>query len=168
VDAALGDDELPRRFDAARGLEEVERCVSEAMRLHPVAPLALFECNEDTALGGIALRRGTMVMCLMRYGAVNAELAADAAEFRPQRWREAPTEPTHSLLKASMPFGAGPRLCPGRYLAMLEMKMVLATIARNFALVGVTTEDGSPPQERLAFTMFPMGLKIRLAPRTRR
>lgn len=67
-----------------------------------------------------------------------------------------------------MPFGAGPRLCPGRYLAMLEMKMVLATLARNFELVEVKTEDGSPPPERFAFTMFPMGLKMRVAVRTGR
>jgi len=42
---------------------------------------------------------------------------------------------------------------------------VLATLARNFELVDVSTEDGSPPRERLAFTMFPMGLKIRVAAR---
>jgi len=64
-----------------------------------------------------------------------------------------------------MPFGAGPRLCPGRYLAMLEMKMVIATLARNFELVEVATENGSAPKERLAFTMFPPNLKMRIAVR---
>lgn len=115
-----------------------------------------------------------MVICLTRNDAVNGALAADAPEFRPQRWREESGlsanaanvhDATRSLLKASMPFGAGPRLCPGRYLATLEMKMVLATLARNFELVEVKTDDGSSPQERLAFTMFPMGLKMRLAMR---
>jgi len=43
--------------------------------------------------------------------------------------------------------------------------MVLATFARNYKLVDVSTEDGAPPAERLAFTMFPNGLRIRLAPR---
>ena len=143
------------------------------MRLHPVAPLLLLESNAATTVGDVALDPGTMAMCLTRPGAVDAGRSADAGEFRPRRWAADPVHPanphdaTHGLLKASMPFGAGPRLCPGRYLAMLEMKMVLATLMRNFELIAVSTEDGSPPRERLAFTMFAMGLQIRVAARKR-
>lgn len=54
-------------------------------------------------------------------------------------------------------------MCPGRYLARLEMTMVLAALARNFELIEVGTVDGTPPKERLAFTMFPMGLRLRVA-----
>ncbi|MEO8155821.1 MAG: cytochrome P450 [Rhizobacter sp.] len=169
VDTALGDNKLPSDFDVARAFEPIEHCVNEAMRLYPVAPMALYECNRDTTLGDVALSRGSTVMCLTRPGAVNTSLASDAGTFRPQRWGDAAAdEAARSLLKASMPFGAGPRLCPGRYLAMLEMKMVLATIARNFEIVNVSTGDGSPPEERLAFTMFPVGLKIRVAARSTR
>ena len=165
VDATLGDDAVPRDFAVTRELDGIEHCVNEAMRLHPVAPFTLLQNNVATTLDGIALPKGTTVICLMRPGAVDRRLADDAAAFLPQRWQPAPDGARH-LLKASMPFGAGPRLCPGRYLAMLEMKMVLSTIARNFELVDVTTDDGSPPRERLEFTMYPMGLKMKLrAPR---
>jgi cytochrome P450 len=175
VDAAFGEHALPRDFEQARGLDVVEDCVNEAMRLHPVAPLLMFECNADTVLGGVALPRGSVVACLTRPGAVDATRVEDAAAFRPGRWREATSsasarpagadDPARALLKASIPFGAGPRLCPGRYLAMLEMKMVIAALARNFELVDVRTGDGSPPEERLAFAMSPVGLKFRLKPR---
>jgi len=170
VDTALGDDDLPRQFETARGLEAIEHCVNESMRLRPVAPGSLLENNEDTILEGTALPRGTMLLCLMRRGSVDPNLAADAALFRPARWAEArearaAADGSSALLKASMPFGAGPRMCPGRYLAMLEMKMVLATIARNFELVDVATDDGQEPQERLAFSMFPVGLKMRVRAR---
>jgi hypothetical protein len=43
--------------------------------------------------------------------------------------------------------------------------MVLATLARNFDLIEVATPDKSPPRERLAFTMFPIGLQLKLARR---
>ena len=56
-------------------------------------------------------------------------------------------------------------LCPGRYLAMLEMKMVLSTLARNHELIEVGTADGAPVRERLAFTMYPLGLRLRIARR---
>lgn len=175
VDAALAGDDLPRSFEVTRGFGFMEACVNETMRLRPVGPVFFMENNRETALDGVAVPRGTLVLCVMRKGALDARLAHDAAAYRPARWRDAPPpDAAHvpgdagsgrALLKASMPFGSGPRLCPGRYLALLEMKMVLATFARNYELVDVSTEDGAPPAERLAFTMFPEGLRIRIAPR---
>jgi cytochrome P450 len=50
---------------------------------------------------------------------------------------------------------------------MLEMKMVLATIARNYDLLEVGTATGAPPKETNAFTMYPAGLRMRLKPRQR-
>ena len=64
-----------------------------------------------------------------------------------------------------MPFGAGPRLCPGRYLAMLEMKMVMAMLLSQFEIQSVTTPDGGEAKEHLAFTMSPVGLRLRLTSR---
>jgi cytochrome P450 len=57
-------------------------------------------------------------------------------------------------------FGAGPRFCPGRYLAMLEMKMVLATVSRNFSIEHA--EDPGLTQEVFAFTMMPSRLRLHL------
>ncbi|MGH9370458.1 MAG: cytochrome P450, partial [Vicinamibacterales bacterium] len=34
--------------------------------------------------------------------------------------------------KAHIPFGSGPRLCPGRSLASLETRVALATLYKNF------------------------------------
>jgi cytochrome P450 len=62
-----------------------------------------------------------------------------------------------------MPFGSGPRLCPGRSLALLEMRVALATLARGFEPERVGhRRDVS---ERFAFTMGPRGLRVRLRPR---
>ena len=64
-----------------------------------------------------------------------------------------------------MPFGAGPRVCPGRYLALLEMKMVMAMLLSQFSIEYVGTADGGPVREKLSFTMAPMGLCMRLRER---
>jgi len=175
VDRVLGAELLPCTFEAAGEFEWIEHCSNESMRLRPVAPVHYSENNHATVLDGIALPEGTFVISLTRPGTVDALVAADAAEFRPSRWRQAATVAMQdergashrAIVKATVPFGAGPRMCPGRYLAMLEMKMVLATLARNYELIDVGTDDGAPPSERAAFTMFPEGLRMKLRARYR-
>jgi cytochrome P450 len=173
VDASLGANLVPDSIQASGEMTVIEDCSNESMRLRPVAPLTYVENNAPTRIGGVALPAGTLVLCTMRSGAVDASIAADAAEFRPSRWRigagaaddAAAAAGNRQLTTASMPFGAGPRVCPGRYLALLEMKMVLATIARNYELIEVGTENGAPPCERLDFTMSPVGLRMKLRTR---
>jgi len=66
-------------------------------------------------------------------------------------------------VSAYMPFGSGPRMCPGRSLALLEMKTLLSMLYKNFDVDRVgRSEDVS---ELYGFTMSPTGLKARLRPR---
>jgi cytochrome P450 len=53
-------------------------------------------------------------------------------------------------------------MCPGRYLALLEIKLAIATVLRDFEITDIGTADGRPAQERLQFTMAPEGLLMRL------
>jgi cytochrome P450 len=53
-------------------------------------------------------------------------------------------------------------MCPGRYLALLEMKMAMAMLLSSFDIEAVDTPDGQPALERMAFTMNPVGLRMRL------
>ena len=75
---------------------------------------------------------------------------------------------------AGLAFGAevntlGPRICPGRYLALLEMemKMAMAVLLGRFDIACVDTADGQEPREQLAFTMTPVGLRMRMRMRMR-
>ncbi len=64
-----------------------------------------------------------------------------------------------------MPFGSGPRLCPGRTLALLELRVALATLSRSFTLERVG--ERAAVEERFAFTMYPRKLRVRLRHRAR-
>jgi cytochrome P450 len=61
-----------------------------------------------------------------------------------------------------MPFGAGPRICPGRFLALVEMKMAMAVLLSRFDIQEVDTVDGKEPRELLQIAMAPVGLTMKL------
>src|SRR5574341_2231955 len=103
-------------------------------------------------------------MCLMRSSPTDERRFPGAEMFDPSRWLSGPS--ASSAKRVSMPFGAGPRLCPGRYLALLEMKMAMAMLLKGFEIERVATSDGGEARENLAFTMAPVGLKLNLRPRT--
>src|SRR5205814_1425789 len=96
---------------------------------------------------------------LTRPPAVDPRHFAAPETFRPERWLEGPAAGAHDPA-AHIPFGSGPRLCPGRSLALLEMKVVLAMLYKSFEVtrVGAAQEVG----EVFAFTMGPRGLRVRL------
>jgi cytochrome P450 len=149
------------------GLDFVEACAHETMRLKPVAPILPLQVQREVAIGDLQLQPGTVVINMMRVDSASDVHIPQAAEFKPERWL-ADGDQSHmaqSAKRISMPFGAGPRICPGRYLALLEMKMAIATLLNDFDILGVGTADGSEPVEHLAFTMTPLGLQMRLQAR---
>ena len=80
----------------------------------------------------------------MRRDSVSDKCLPRAAKFEPERWLGGgePGTQAHAAKRLSMPFGAAPRICPGRYLALLEMKMAMAALLGNFDIESVDTPDG--------------------------
>ena len=143
----------------------VEACIHETMRLKPVAPLLPSQANRDTTIGDVEVPANTFVIGVMRHDSLDARYFPEPGKFDPDRWladtARAPN--AKSTTRVSMPFGAGPRLCPGRYLAMLEMKMAMAMLLGSFRIEHVGTRDGKPARELFAFAMGPAGLRMKLA-----
>ncbi|HCE09088.1 MAG TPA: cytochrome P450, partial [Oxalobacteraceae bacterium] len=148
-------------------LDYLEACALETMRLKPVAPFLPLEAIHDTSIAGIRVPAGTMVWNVLRFDSVDQRHFANPTAFDPQRWLDA-TDSTHgasSAKRIAMPFGAGPRICPGRYLALLEIKMAMAMLLGRFDIESVDTPDGGVAREHMSFTMTPVGLTMRLRER---
>ena len=147
-------------YESMTALPFVDACINETMRLKPVAPIIILQPTRDTIVAGIQVPKSALLMCLMRAGATDERRFPDARAFDPGRWLSGAS--AASPKRVSMPFGAGPRLCPGRYLAILEMKMVMAMLLNGFEIESVVTPDGGEAREHLAFTMYPEDLRLRL------
>ena len=148
-------------MDEVADLEFIEACIHETMRLKPVGPQLPLQANADVLVGDVQVPRGTIVINLLRRDSVREDLVPRASRFEPERWLQS----DNPAKRSSTPFGAGPRICPGRYLAMLEMKIAMTVLLGHFDIDYVGTADGHPPQERLSFAMMPVGLQMRLRTR---
>ena len=158
LDAELGPATVPADIEAANRLAYAGAVANETMRLRPVAPLILFEATTDTVLGDVELPAGSHVLVATRPPVRDPAHFADPEAFRPGRWLDqqaGPHEPANHV-----PFGSGPRICPGRSLALLEMKVVLAMIYKNFDVI--RHGQASDVREIFAFTMGPGGLEVQL------
>jgi cytochrome P450 len=190
VQQVLGDATEAPTLEQLAQLDFVEACTHETMRLKPVAPVLPLEALRDTVIGEVQVPAGHIVINLLRRDSVSDSHLPEAMAFRPERWLagtegaapaaggptpgaggRVPGAGSVSALAASakriaMPFGAGPRICPGRYLALLEIKLAMATLLGRFDVVAVDSPGGAEAAEQLAMTMAPVGLTMRLQART--
>jgi cytochrome P450 len=152
---------LSQLADAER-LTYIEAVTHETMRLKPVAPVLFLESIEDVEIGGVAVPKGTALFLLTLHGCMQDKHFGAADQFRPERWFEAAQASASGCphnAKAFVPFGAGPRFCPGRQLAMVEIKTVMAMLCAGFAVS--KTESPQPVREIFSFTMMPENLFVR-------
>lgn len=162
--AAFGEAGICPDYDALKHLDLCEAVCNEALRLRPVAAIQTFEPLSDVQIGGVAIPAGTRMLFLTRPAMLDPLNFAHPERFDPDRWRHprAQSEGAHEL-KAYLTFGAGPRVCPGRYLAAVEMRLVLSMMSRHFEIE--LAIDPAKIEEVSAFTMVPNTMPVRLKPR---
>ncbi|MBV8440522.1 MAG: cytochrome P450 [Hyphomicrobiales bacterium] len=161
ADAILGASILGGSHEIASRLVCAGAVASETMRLRPMVPIAFHDANVDTSLGEYIIPKQTTVAALFRPAAIDRANFLDPLAFRPERWLEDSLRP-HNV-SAYMPFGSGPRMCPGRSLALLEMKTILCLLYKNFDVDRVG--DSADVSELYGVFMSPAGLKVRLCSR---
>lgn len=156
-------------------LPYLDACINEAMRLKPVAPFIGLQALRDTQIADVHVPKDTLLWGVLRHDSMGEAHFPKPELFDPQRWLAAdavdgatvsaanPNAASASAKRVAMPFGAGPRICPGRYLALLEMKLAMSMLLSRFTVTAVDTPDGLEAKELLQFTMAPMGLMMKLA-----
>jgi len=166
VDSALAGARLATSMEQLAGMDYLQACAYEAMRLKPVAPLIINEAVEDTVVGDIRIPRNAQVMCIMRPTVLDPARVEQPTAFDPARWLDPQAQAAH-FKRASMPFGSGPRTCPGRFLALVEIKLLASMLLANFDLEEVGSQNGAEPAEKLSFVMAPEAMRMRLRPKAR-
>jgi cytochrome P450/nitrite reductase/ring-hydroxylating ferredoxin subunit len=162
ADELFGTSDMAGDIETANELAFAGAVANETMRLRPVAALLLLEAKVETVVGDLLVPAGTRVAVLTRPAACGPDHFVEPQAFRPRRWL-GETAGAHDI-SAHIPFGSGPRICPGRVLALLEMKLLLSMLYRNFDVERLGGAEGV--RENFAFAMLPVGLKVRLRRRS--
>jgi len=133
------DDVLGGAEPSAASLFELDylgNVVDEALRLYPPAYTIFRESTTDVTLGGHDIPDGSIVTLPQWVVHRDERWFDEPDEFRPERWEAERDRPEY----AYFPFGGGPRHCIGMRFALMEAKLVLATLAQRFAF-----EPGTQP-----------------------
>lgn len=124
-------------MEQSNELVYLEAALRETLRLYPSVPVNVKQANKDVVLSdGTFVKKGQGAMIssyiLARMTHVWGE---DAKQFKPERWID---QGTGKIVSASSfkftAFHAGPRVCLGMNLAMMEMKIVVAMVLSKFHL----------------------------------
>ncbi len=122
-------DRTPDYQDLAR-LRYTTMVIQEAMRLYPPVwglPRKALAADE---IGGYRVPAGADVMICPYTLHRHPGFWPDPDQFRPERFEPAVAGPAHRY--AYIPFGAGPRVCVGSHLGLMEATLVAAMVARRF------------------------------------
>ena len=159
LDGVLGG-RLPTESDLER-LPLLTAVISESLRLHPPAWMLERRASAGDVVGGYDVPAGSAVILGTYWTHRHPEFWPEPELFDPGRWlaSSAGDRPRTAYL----PFGAGPRQCIGGAFALLEAKLVLATLLQRFDIDPVPGTD-TRPQPRITLTAA-HGLRATIRPR---
>lgn len=145
--------------ERVRRLPRLQAVCLEVLRRRPVAPMIGLSTGCAVNVAGLDLPPGQLMTLLPRV----------ANEATPDRLGNDPIELANPDAEARMSanaatnqfaFGGGPRLCPGRYLALTEMAHFAVMVLSKFDIE--LAMPASEVREAFTFTMGPETLPLRL------
>ncbi len=139
-----------------------EQLLKEAMRVYPPAWILARQALEDVDVGGVVIPKRAFVTMSQWVTHRDPRFFNQPEQFQPERWT--PSFEKSLPKSAYFPFGAGPRGCIGKALAMMEAKLFLACIIQQFQF---EPDPGFRLDPAASLSLRPRhGLPGRLVPRT--
>ncbi|XP_018320090.1 probable cytochrome P450 6a14 [Agrilus planipennis] len=119
-------------YDALMEMHYLDKIVAETLRKHPPAPVYLRKCTKDYQVPetDVIIEEGLSVLIPALALQRDPDYFPDPDVFDPNRF----DDERKSSIKDStyIPFGDGPRICIGLRFAMIQVKVGLSMILKNF------------------------------------
>jgi cytochrome P450 len=141
----------------------VERIVKETLRHYPPA-IATFarQAIQDVRIGGWPVPKGSIVRAITYVTQHDPRWFPEPDRFDPDRF--APGREEQIPTGAYIPFGLGPRVCIGRFFAMMELTLVATMLLQRCVLVPEAGRD--EPALQVGMSLRPVGgMRLHVQPR---
>ncbi|KAJ3703565.1 hypothetical protein LUZ61_007270 [Rhynchospora tenuis] len=134
-----------------QNMHYVHAALYESLRLYPPVQFdSKFSAEDDVLPDGTFIQKGTRVMYHpYAMGRMESIWGEDCLEFKPERWLCDGVFTPESLFKYPV-FQAGPRVCLGKELSIMEMKTVIVAIMHRFNIEVLMSKE--KPQFALGLT----------------
>ncbi|CAL8330552.1 unnamed protein product [Merluccius merluccius] len=126
----FGESQRPMTMEDLKQLRYLECVIKESLRLFPSVPFFARSLCDDIVINGFKVPKGANAVVLTYALHRDPRYFPDPEDFRPERFL-----PENSVGRppyAYVPFSAGLRNCIGQRFALMEEKVVLASILRSF------------------------------------
>ena len=138
-------------------LPYLNQVIEESMRLYPPAWIVSRRTVKEDEILGYRVPAGRPVFACQYVTHRHPDYWQSPEAFDPERFSSENRKRIHKF--AYFPFGGGPRLCIGSGFAMLESRIILAELVRNFRF----EHSGEPVELDPLITLRPRnGLRLRL------
>ncbi|XP_034087120.1 cytochrome P450 4V2-like [Gymnodraco acuticeps] len=128
----FGTSNRPANMEDLKKLKYLECVIKEALRLFPSVPFFGRNIGEDCHINGFKVPKGANAIVVTYALHRDPRYFPEPEEFRPERFL--PENAVGRPPYAYIPFSAGLRNCIGQRFALMEEKVVLAAILRNFSV----------------------------------
>ncbi|PWA87100.1 cytochrome P450 [Artemisia annua] len=120
-------------YEGLSRLKVVTMILYEVLRLYSPGTIMTRTTYNETKLGELTVPAGVQFLLPIIFVHHDPEIwGKDAKEFNPERFSEGIAKATKNKL-AFFPFSWGPRICIGNNFALMEAKLAISTILRNFS-----------------------------------
>jgi len=172
IERVVGHDRLPNAQDR-KDLPYVDAIMREVMRLNPVTPLAIpHRLKEDDVYEGYHFPKDTIIYANAWHILHDETLYPDPLTFNPDRFMQPAKDEQIEKLRDpfTYAFGFGRRICPGMYIAIDNMFVVIAMSLATLNINKKKDTNGEYVEPQVEYTSgivsHPTNFEVELTPRS--